>query len=101
MAQFELVVLELDFCVPERAGMRAALNDTDGMDEIRNSRRPHARAIARLVEVVRRGSGRPCQFARRPGVRIAHIGDVDAPEVGRIARDFRKRGEENGTDLSV
>jgi len=26
---------------------------------------------------------------------------VDAPEVGRIAQDFRKRGEENGADLSV
>ena len=38
---------------------------------------------------------------RRPGVRIAHIGDVDAPEVGRIARDFRKRREENGADLPV
>lgn len=28
-------------------------------------------------------------------------GDVDAPEVRRIARDFRKRGEENAADLSV
>jgi hypothetical protein len=54
-----------------------------------------------LMLVVLRGGDRRCQFARRPGVRIAHIGDVDAPEVGRIARDFRKRGEENGADLSV
>jgi hypothetical protein len=56
-----------------------------------------------LLQVVRRGSGRPCRFTRRPGVGIAHIGDVDvdAPEVGRIARDFRKRDEENGADLSV
>jgi hypothetical protein len=53
------------------------------------------------VEIVRRGSDRPCRFGRRPGVRIAHIWDVEAPEVGRIAQDFRKRGEENGADLSV
>ena len=53
------------------------------------------------VEVVRRGSSRPRRFARRPSVRIAHIGDVDAPEVGRIVRGFRKRGEKNEADLSV
>ena len=54
-----------------------------------------------LLPFVLRGSSRHCQFARRPGVRIAHIGDVNVAEVGRIARDFRKRGEENGADLSV
>jgi hypothetical protein len=36
-------VLELDFCVPERAGMRAALNDTDGMDESRQRLRSRPR----------------------------------------------------------
>jgi hypothetical protein len=56
---------------------------------------------AAVVEIVRRGSDRPCRFGRRPGVQIAHISDVEAPEVGRIAQDFRKRGEENGADLSV
>ena len=43
----------------------------------------------------------PCRLAHRPGVRIAHIGDVDAPEVGRIARDFRKWGEGNRASLSL
>jgi hypothetical protein len=28
-------------------------------------------------------------------------GDVDAPEVGRIARGFRKCGERNGASLSL
>jgi hypothetical protein len=51
--------------------------------------------------LVLRGSDRPCQLARRLGVRIAHIGDVDAPKLGRISRDVRKRGEENGADLSL
>jgi hypothetical protein len=57
--------------------------------------------VGALSQLVRRGSDRPCRFGRRPGVRIAHIWDVEAPEVGRIAQDFRKRGEENGADLSV
>ncbi|MGP0037556.1 MAG: hypothetical protein ACLP4R_23730, partial [Solirubrobacteraceae bacterium] len=52
VARLALVALEPDFCVLERAGTRAALNQTDEMDEIRNSRRAYARAIARLVEVV-------------------------------------------------
>ena len=34
VAQFAPIVLELDFCVPERAGTRAALNDTGEMDEL-------------------------------------------------------------------
>jgi hypothetical protein len=54
-----------------------------------------------VLQVVRRGSRRPCRFAHRPGVRIAHIGDVDAPEVGRIARGFRKCGERNRASLSL
>ena len=53
------------------------------------------------AEIVPKGKRAALSIRRRPGVRIAHIGDVDAPEVGRIARDFRKRGEENGADLSV
>ena len=57
------------------------------------------RAAPSLLRFVLRGSDRPCGFARRPGVRIAHIGDVDVPEADRIAPDFRKRAEENGADL--
>jgi len=33
VAQLALVALELDFCVLERAGTRAALDETDEMDE--------------------------------------------------------------------
>ena len=36
VAQLALVSLELDFCVLERAGTRAALNQTDEMDDFHN-----------------------------------------------------------------
>jgi hypothetical protein len=34
VAQLVLLVIELDFCVPERAGTTAAVNDTDEMDDL-------------------------------------------------------------------
>jgi hypothetical protein len=54
-----------------------------------------------LPSLVQRGSRRPCRLAHRPGVWIAHIGDVDAPEVGRIAEGFRNCGERNRASLSL
>jgi hypothetical protein len=42
VAQLALIVPELDFCVPERAGTRPALNDTDEMDDLRSSASPSA-----------------------------------------------------------
>jgi hypothetical protein len=36
VARLALVVLELDFCVLERAGARAALDDTGELDEAGN-----------------------------------------------------------------
>jgi hypothetical protein len=38
VAQLALVVLDLDFCVLERAGTRVMLNESAEMDEFRNYR---------------------------------------------------------------
>jgi len=54
-----------------------------------------------LPQIVPRGSRRTCRSGRSPGVRIAHIGEVDAPEVGSIARDFRKRCEGKGAEVGL
>jgi hypothetical protein len=63
VAQLALVVLELDFCLPERTGTRARLNDTAEMDEReRCSWPPATAAAARLV--------------------FAHIGHEVEPAVG-------------------
>ena len=81
--------------------MHAGLELPPGTDEREASRASHGALPLRLLRFVLRGSDRPCGFARRPGVRIAHNGDVDVPEADRVAPDFRKRAEENGADLSV
>jgi hypothetical protein len=60
-----------------------------------------AEVVGAFSQLVPRGSGRAGRSGRRPGVRIAHIGEIDAPEVGRIARDFRKRCEGKGAGVSV
>ena len=71
------------------------------MDEREASSASNGALPLSLLRFVPRGSRRPCRLAHRPDVRIAHIGDVDAPEVGRIARDFRKCGEGNRASLSL
>ena len=80
------------------AGIRLTL--AAAWDENEVSRRPR-QAGAEAAPFRPEGKRPALSIRPRPGVRIAHIGDVDAPEVGRIARDFRKCGEENGADLSV
>jgi hypothetical protein len=52
---------------------------------------------AKLLVLVLWGSERPCRFARRPGVRIARIGEVDAGGGRVIERDLRKADEEKPT----
>jgi len=56
VAQLELVVLELDFCLLERAGTRATLNETAEMDDFHNCRRRAAPTVGRLSQVVPSGS---------------------------------------------
>ena len=48
-----------------------------------------------------RGSGRACRFGRVLLCGSHTFGEVNAPEVGRIARDFRKRCEGKGADPSA
>jgi len=50
VTRLALVVLELDFCLFERAGTRATLNETAGMDETEQpSCRPAGAGTRRLV----------------------------------------------------
>ena len=52
VTRLALVVLELDFCLFERAGTRATLNETAGMDETEQpSCRPAGAGTRRLVFV--------------------------------------------------
>ena len=65
-----LVVLEPDFCVLDRAGTRAALSETDEMDDFHNSRSVGARDAARVLEVVHSEheiSGHSCYRSPRQG----------------------------------
>ena len=48
-----------------------------------------------------RGDGTGLAIRASVRLRIGHIGEVDTPTVGRIARDFRKRCEGKGADASV
>jgi hypothetical protein len=52
VAQLALVAHEIDFCVLERAGTRAALNETDEMDENEASRTGDGRAQPSLLPFV-------------------------------------------------
>jgi hypothetical protein len=78
VAQFALVVLELDFCVPERVGARAALNDADEMDELRQR---GVRAGKHNRSRRRRESGRDRAPVRRRR-RAAYASDVRVCSIG-------------------
>jgi hypothetical protein len=52
VAQFALVVLELDFCAPERVGARAALNDADEMDDLQKRRASNTAARRTLMKII-------------------------------------------------